>query len=297
MAGINIIDLQKNKIRYFDKAHGLKMDSALTMRFDKQGSLWIASFNGDINVLDIKKSTIKSIKEAQFPGAQVLGLTEDNKGKVWIGSIFNGIKIIDPKNNTIKSIKQRDGLSGSQVICLTPDNRGQMWIGTDKGLNMVNGSNAVVEHVGKERVNILMEDERGLIWDQLFDHGIDVIDRKIKSVRHLGAGQGLGNDSVVQTRFGKGKVYMATYNGLDIIDSSKSTITHIGERQGLSSKISLDVLEDKIGRVWIMGTNGLSVYDPKTGKLKDINNADLGNNIGNIATDPQGRIWLTKKFQ
>ena len=61
-----------------------------------------------------------------------------------------------------------------------------MWIATGSGLNMVSDNEAVVDHIGKDSINALTEDGRGLIWKASL-HGIDILDRKKMTSRHLGS--------------------------------------------------------------------------------------------------------------
>ena len=202
---------------------------------------------------------------------------------------------MDLEKRMAKALKKSDGLNGDFVYNIIQDNQGQVWIGTTTGLNMISNNKTVIERIGKAKVSYLLEDKRGLIWDDIDNKGIDIIDRKNKTVGHLGALQGLSNDTTQHITEINGELFIATRTGLDIIDSSMTTITHIGNKQGLNSIITeAGIATDKAGRIWFGERDGLCVYDPKTSTVKHVGKG-LGYgyyDIINIQTDAKGQIWL-----
>jgi len=295
--GVNMIDLKNKKIKYLDKAHGLKSDSAITVLCDRSGRVWIGLIGGALNVLDIQKNSIQAIREVQGRYAITFSFLQDNQGRVWTGENGNGLEIIDLEKRMARALKKSDGLNGNFIYNIIQDNQGQVWIATTTGLNMISNNKAVVERIGKAKVSYLVEDKQGLIWDNIDNKGIDIIDRKNKTVRHLGVLQGLSNDTTQHVTEINGKLFIATSTGLDIIDSSMTTITHIGNEQGLNSTLTeAGIVTDKTGRIWFGERDGLCVYDPKTSTVKHVGKG-LGYSdydIINIKTDAKGQIWLNR---
>jgi len=293
--GVNMIDLKNKKIKYLDKANGLKSDSLTSVLCDQSGRVWIGLYGGLVNVLDIQKNSIQTIREAQAPKANISSFLQDNRGRVWIGEFNNAVTLIDPERQLARTLKKSDSLNSDQIVRLNQDSRGQVWIGTERGLNMISNNKAVIEHIGKARVDVLIEDKQGLAWDDLFN-GIDIIDRKNKTARHLGVLQGLGNDTVIRINEINDKLFIVTYGGLDIIDPLRTTITHIGKDQGLNSMFLNGIAADKMGQIWMTERGGLCIYDPKTSTVKHIGKAIGYSNFfaNNIQTDAKGNIWLNR---
>jgi len=293
---LGMIDPSGKKIKYLTSANGFKTDSICNMIFDRKGRLWIGYLNGMLNILNFKRNTVQTIKETQRPGTFILSLLEDNRGRMWVataGTAKSGLEIIDPENRTARNLKKIDGLNSDFCFNVTMDNQQQVWIGTNGGLNMISDNNTVIERIGKAQVNFLVTDAEGLAWDEIVNNGIDIIDRKNKTIRHLGALQGLSNDTIGMVNEIDGKIFIPTNDGLNIIDPRGKTITYIGEQQGLKGRLQQTMVRDRAGRIWLCEKAGLCVYDPKAGTVKHIGKAQ-GVKEGDfdiIEIDPKGRIW------
>jgi len=296
--GLKMIDLNKKKIRFLNKASGLRSDTVTSLLFDRDGRLWLGLYGGALNVLDPQKGVIQTIKEAQHSKTWIHSLLQDKLGKVWVGTGragANGLEIIDPEKRTAMNLNEDEGLNGNDVSRLKQDSQGQVWIGTlDGGLNMISNNSAVIERIGKARVNFLAEDKRGLEWDMTFSNGIDIIDRKNKTVRHLGVKQGLANDTTGLVSDIDGKMFILSFSGLDIVDPIEKTMSRIGKAQGFDGRANQGLTADRSGRIWIPEPGGIAVFDPKNNTIKHIGKAEYldNNSVDIIQTDAKGQIWV-----
>jgi len=296
---LEMIDPMGKKIKYLTSTNGFKSDSIINMIFDRTGRLWVAHLSGMLNILDFKKNIVQTIKEIQRPKTFILSLLPDNQGRMWVattgaaGAAKTGLEIIDPQSRTAKNLKKINGLKGDIFFDITQDNQDQVWIAAPDGANVISINSTVIERIGKAQVNYLVADADGLVWDEAVDNGIDIIDRKNKIIRHLGALQGLSNDTIGMVNEIGGKIFIPTNSGLNIIDPPGKTITYIGKQQGLNGRLQQTTIKDKVGRIWLCEQDGLCVYDPKAGTVRHIGKAQ-GINQGDfnvIQTDAKGRIW------
>jgi signal transduction histidine kinase/streptogramin lyase len=289
--GLNIVDLKNKKIKHLDQAHGLNSDRINNVLCDSTGRLWIGIFGGMINVIDLQKNSIQTIREAQSaaPRMLMISLSQDRKGRIWIGTGANGVTIIDPEKRNVIHLKNNNGLASNDVYDISHDNGGQAWIGAGSGLNMISSNETIIERIGKDSINNLMEDQHGLIW-QATNHGVDILDRKKRTRRHLGIKQGLTNDVVHFIKETRDGVFISTDSSLEILDTLRKTIAH------LSSSYS-NILFDKAGRVWYLdGTEtGINLYDPKGKTIKHFGKDELqlDRYIWFMCMDGRGRIWLS----
>lgn len=289
--GVNIVDLKNKKIKHLDQAHGLNSDRINNILCDSTGRLWLGIYGGLINVIDLQKNSIQTIREMQSaaPRMNMISVSQDNKGRIWIGTGANGVAIIDPEKRSVIHLKNNNGLVSNDVYDISHDNGGQAWIGAGSGLNMISGNETIIERIGKDSTNNLMEDQQGLIW-QATNHGVDILDRKRRTKRHLGIKQGLANDVVRFIKETRDGVFISTDSSLEILDTLRKTITH------LSSSYS-NILFDKVGRVWYLdGTEkGINLYDPKGKTIKHFGKDELqlDRYIWFMCMDARGRIWLS----
>lgn len=291
LQGVSIIDPGRKKIKQLNKSDGLGSDTVDNILFDQSGRLWLAENDGVMKVLDMQKKTIETIREAQHPKTWIRSLLQDKKGRMWVGVQGRGLEIVDPEKRMAMNLSKGRGLNSDFIYNVNQDSQGQVWI-ANNGLNMISNNNTVIEHIGKARVNVLEEDKTGLEWDIIYYNGIDLIDRKNKTARHLGAKQGLSNDTVNDVNEINGKFYIPGNGGLDILDPIEKTITHIGKEQGFAGKPS-EIAADRQGRIWLCGNNELFTYDPKNNTAKHIGKAEgLDGDMENMLRDTKGHIWI-----
>ncbi len=302
--GINIVDLKNKRIRHLDKINGLRSDSVGSIIYDHKGRIWLAMYGGTVNVVDLQKDSIQTINEAQLPLHTVFWslLLQDNEGKIWIG--VDGLTIIDPDKRTVKYLKENNGLVSHFLSSIIQDSRGQVWIGTPYGLNMVSNNNAVIDHIGKEYVAGLTEDQQGYIWQTALGHGVDILNQKKETSRHLGVKEGLATDNTNDIKAINRSIIISTDSGLEIVDTGRKTITYMGGKQGLDSNTTAtysinDFTADEAGRLWIgeYFGGGLEVYDPQNKTLKRLGKVPwlIDKNIYNTCIDKQGQIWVSTR--
>jgi signal transduction histidine kinase/ligand-binding sensor domain-containing protein len=292
--GLNILDLKNKKIKHLDQAHGLSSDRVNNVFRDSTGRLWAGIYGGLINVIDVQKNSIQTISEAQSPAPRmnVISLTQDDKGRIWIGTGANGVTIIDPAKRGVIHLKKNNGLIANDVYDIKHDSRGQTWIGTGSGLNMISDDRYLAENIGKDTTTNLIEDGHGLIW-QATSQGVNILNLKKRTSRHLGIKQGLANEFVHFIRQAGERFFISTDSSLEILDTAGKTITH------LKSSYS-NILFDKTSRVWYLdGTErGINLYDPKNKTIKHFGKDELqlDDYIYFMCLDGQGRIWLSDSY-
>lgn len=113
---------------------------------DREGNIWVATYNGGINIL-VKQAdgSFKVFNKdnalRQYPKEayqKIRTLTLDGQGNVWAGTT-DGLLIMQMKHNkfhvTPVEYSQDEGaaMESTDIICLATDHKGSVWIGTNGG--------------------------------------------------------------------------------------------------------------------------------------------------------------------
>src|SRR5690606_21953278 len=114
---------------------------------DSEGKLWIATWEGGVNVLDPETQRFTNYRK-RGKGTDKLSsdfiecILIDSKDNAWIGTATNGIDFLDRKSNRIKhyTFIKNDSLtvSSNNISAIYEDSKKNIWIGTSNGLNLLN---------------------------------------------------------------------------------------------------------------------------------------------------------------
>lgn len=291
--GLNRLDAEEEKkgnfsfIHYYNRPFDSKSLSSNEIKIiyrDRQGILWIGTWGGGINILDLEKKKFRHyIHDPDNPRSLnsnvIYALYEDARGILWIGT-DKGLNRMDPRTNTFILYAPHPGQPGSlshhQIQVITEgrvgESKGKLWIGTyGGGLNQFDPKTEIFTHyqhqdkqadsLTNDYILAVHEDQAGILW--------------------IGTEEG----------------------GLDKFDPAKDVFTHYKHDPHLPTSISDDyvnvIYEDPAGILWI-GTDqgGLNRFDRKTGKFiqykSDANNLNsLSNNsVLSIYQDPKRVLWV-----
>jgi len=115
----------------------------MTPSADKNGDLWIGTFDGGVNRLDQKTGVFTRYRhDSQNPQSlnnnAVYSIYAEANGFIWIGTFGSGLNRLDPNTGQAIHYTDRDGLPDNFVKSILPDANGNLWLGTDKGLSRFN---------------------------------------------------------------------------------------------------------------------------------------------------------------
>jgi signal transduction histidine kinase/ligand-binding sensor domain-containing protein len=302
--GINIIDLDKGKIKYLDKTNGLSDDTLVEVR-DYNGNGFItAGFHGALIKVDIDRSAIVNYGQTQGfkieDNIYIRKIFRDRQGNIWICDFGRkrpgfGIEIVDPIRGAIKYINNAEGLGADHIADMTEDRNGQVWVGTKSGLNIIPATNNSLKHIGKDDITTLAEDTHGNIWIGVIGSGIKILDTISGVAKIFNASSGLSSDAINNMDNFNGSIFIETAGGLDMVDSSFSTIDHIGKAQGLAKDTVGHAFKDREGRIWIAGRVGFDMVNMQKDKMFHIGAAQSlkMNTVDYVRQDGEDNLWIS----
>ncbi|MCM5529339.1 two-component regulator propeller domain-containing protein [Parasegetibacter sp. NRK P23] len=221
-------------------------------------------------------------------GLTILALEMAGNNKLWVGTYTDGIYRYDPANGTHQHYSKGEGpgnLTSDNIFCLLEDRRGNIWVGTNGGgINIIPPSGPITRFLHdpeKENdparpasrfIRAFEEDKAGRIWIGTYGAGISVVDPAGGNPRYYTkANSRLPGDYILSIlEDSQGNVWAGTGgNGVGLLKKGAGTFETLSEKDGLANGMVYKIIEDQSGKIWISTNNGLSCYDPATGRFKN----------------------------
>ncbi len=229
---------------------------------DKEGGIWIGTYFGGINYLNVSLLPVEffypDIHHGMLSGMAVSQFCEDSDGNLWIATEDGGVNYLEVKTRRITQPIQTS-YHNTHALLLDGHN---LWIGT-------------------------------------FSRGIDVYDTRTGKMLNYRMDptdpQTLNDDcifSLYKTR--NGDIYAGTPVGLNRYDRQTNRFERIPEASGFI----YDIKEDEAGNLWIAGT-GVIRFDPSKKSwihydtLKEKTDPITGSKLTSAYIDNQKRLFFT----
>ncbi|MEL7312683.1 MAG: EAL domain-containing protein [Pseudomonadota bacterium] len=287
---------------------------------DSQGFLWFGTESG-LNRYD-GAEVIQYVAERGNDQALaddfVWDIEEDRDGRIWIATDSGGVAMFDPKTEQFDVFRHdpsdSNSIRSNAVRSLAIEGN-TVWIGTrNDGVSSLDTGTMVFTHWSAQSELGVPDDAR--VFDISFDDD---------AVQWVATNQGLyrydantrqstvysstadsdlqlSDDSVVSIAHGSdGTTWVGTIEGGLNAISADGEIQHYRSGEGatdLPSNYVRDLLEDSDGRLWVATTQGLSLFDRRTGTFITYRaDPDKATSLGNDHTlvlqqDHSGMLWV-----
>lgn len=314
--GLNRIDLENHnngiiKIEK-DDVKGLTSNRISQVAQTIDGSIWIATFGGGINIVQNTKSrfnnTLFNVDQEMLIGLDIVQLQVDSKNNIWIGTLTKGILVFDEKGNYLSKIsniinerKKNDCLSNQSLHFYN----GKMYYGFDSKnlyyleyLDKMQNSEFKLKKFQFASVNIDVNDIYFSPNEQLW---------LLSSTGAYLVSNGQIVDSVITnnpvqivTSDYRGRIWIGTFgDGLYIYNPQESNYQHFIHVQTDSNSICGDeityLFEDNSGIMWV-GTldGGLCYYNRNNNVfLHHLDNNDLiSSSVHSIIEGDDENLWI-----
>ncbi|NOX19262.1 MAG: hypothetical protein GXO87_13395 [Chlorobi bacterium] len=314
-----------------NEPNSLSNNDVRNLLVDRSGNLWIGTEHGGLNILNLKTEKFTRYREGADDGSHLINdtitsLYQDQSGIIWIGT-YKGINRFNPKTGYISRFgfapADRNSLNDACVWSITEDLSGNFWFGAEVGFGLYKyepKSNRTIRFQNDSGLPYILrygaitsvyKDRTGLLWFGAWNGGIYKYNPLTEQFGHVLINSKVPQGSLetwVNTMLEdhSGNLWIGTETG-----EMKKLLPNFqrgGERifktykknnqktVGLYNNSISVIREDKNGKFWI-GTNknGLSIFDPKTGRF-DYFNPDpkvfYVQVIQSLYIDRSGVIWI-----
>lgn len=112
-------------------------DIVLSVQSDRQGNLWLGTFQGGLIKVDRRTDDITQYRKSDgLPNDVIYGILEDDQGYLWLSTV-RGVSRLDPKTKSFRNFDITDGLQSYEFNegAYFKSTSGEIFFGGINGLN------------------------------------------------------------------------------------------------------------------------------------------------------------------
>ncbi len=223
----------------------------------------------------------------------------DNTGKIWFGGGNNGdygLDCYDPHTGKTtyyrNNKKDSTSLSNNDINFIYQDHLGNIWVGTNGGgickldpetgkfirypyirNNLFNRNNHGA--LDDDQAYYIFEDNKGTLWVGTNTGSLNLFNRKTGTfTSYLGIAPGFY--TILSIKEGpQNDLWVATYDGgVFRFDPRTTRVERFTEKNGLLYNGAFAILRDSRNNLWLPSFRGISIFNPKTCKVRNLTGAD-----------------------
>ncbi len=322
--GLNKYDGYTFKVyRSNSKVKGaLSNSNIITTYIDKNGTLYVGTDNGGVNIYDSKQDTFTVYKHnpkdnQSLSSNRVTCFFEDSKAVFYVGTEDGGLNIFDRKTKKFKSVyKGYNQLICNVIRAIKEDKEGNLWIGADCGITVINKYRNAFTHyahtnnpnsLSTDVIRTIFVDSEGSIWVGTAFGGLNLFNKKNKSFIHFYHNKNDPNSllgdyvpKICETK--DGMIWVATNYGISVFNKKNNTFTNYQnapfDYDSLIDNGLNTIYADNEDNIWVGSIAGLSIKESITSKFPCISYnpgipAGLGSReVFSIYQDSKNRVWV-----
>jgi len=303
-----------------DKDASLINNNIRTIFEDRQGNLWIVSYQGGINILPNKHKKFTNYSfdnNTKYTSNIITAIETDTKDNIWVGTDGGGLKYVDRTHNVIKNYypNEPNGILSDKVVMSLLLDKYNLWIGTYlKGIavyNLKSKKTQYFENTSKENslsnnfISYFLKTSQGDMWIGTNGGGIDKFNSKTKLFTNFKHSDKTDEPSLVNDNVNtiaednNGRLWIGTYWGLSVFDPLNGMflkyMRNENDKESLSNNTIITIKITLQNEIWLGTRNGLNKFIPARNSFKSFSLSDglSGNVINSIEEDKHGNLWLS----
>ena len=279
--------------------------------FDRDQTMWIATYGGGVNVYSSSTNRFYKINHEPYNENSLKNNTaraflETKNGNLWFGT-KKGISIYNRKKDKWEHILQSQNKNEDIIVltlCQSKD--GSVWAGTyNKGLFKINPLNLTYEKVaktnnagkavGSDYIYSIIEDKKGQIWAGGIIGNLIVYNTQTKKSREIP----LTNVKAIK-QSSWGTIYVGTTEGLYIIDEETYEVDRPRPYSILLNQNRIfsifEGTDSNKKQLWLGTEGGGMIFwdiDKKAMQVYSTEDGLPSNFIYGIETDQNNHLWIS----
>jgi diguanylate cyclase (GGDEF)-like protein len=286
--------------------------------------LWIGTYGGGINVVDLNSRKIIGHLRADPSVPSSIGTNEigpliaDRSGLLWVGTWGEGLQTFNTRNHAFRMIHPssigKGGLSFADVLSLMVAQDGIVWVGTaGNGIDLLDMNSGVIGGIRAEKdssgsltdssITALTQSADGTVWVGTRQGGLFRRDPGSKHFRHYTSDNGLIDNYIHRMLVERdGEIWIGTSGGLNRFDPRGEIFSTIATQSNPDTPFTEQIdalIRDSAGNLWIGAESGLYVLAGGAERLQRIAHDPndpkslSGNDVNALMIDHAGMLWIS----
>lgn len=291
---VSIINPVTSTYKNLTRKNGLSDSLAFEIVQDSEKRIWITTYSGGVNIIDLKSGKIKYLDKSNGLSSNSLsGITASKDGRVLLGN-DNGFDMVDIKKGTVKYFEKGQGLQPSYTLGLTTDSTGQVWRHTVSGVEVVDMNKGSFRQINtkdglsNDAVASIIEDQQNRLWIST-TAGMNMLEQYGKTTTALSK-----NNIVSLMEDALGNVWVAKADGIGIINPQRTRMRLLTQANGLADNFVQSFTRSN-GNIIVATNSGFNIIDPvrKTIYTAGKKEGFTKDTVYSIFKDNKANIWFT----
>lgn len=323
--GLFVMNQTDQKIRRYTfspaNPDGISSNTIFTLLTSPEGSVWIGTNKGGVNVIHPQSSRLKIIEDERISPIlsefQIMSVMQDKQGWLWFGT--DGSGIIAPSRDfqnikVLKDIVPWIGQTGLAIKSIFEDSKQNLYFGSyGNGMAMLNSNRNKFLHfehhpdkpsLSQNDVWDFAEDEHGMIWIATLNGGLNLFNPQtltFETIRGLSDSARRMMTNILSLEYDQinQKLWIATTKGLFLIELQNNlyelTRPAIPQTHPLHFAEIKTLYLDKENTIWA-GTRSFGAFrfDSQTGIIEPvgIEQGLRSNTIASVTEDQSNNVWI-----
>jgi signal transduction histidine kinase/DNA-binding NarL/FixJ family response regulator len=274
---------------------------------DKNGNIWVNTWEGGINKYNNTQNTFKTYKLYNTITKSIdrfgWRIFEDKTGKIWASSYNGGLYYYNPSADAFELFDN----SLKSILCFAEDGYGNLWVGTPTSIVKIDKLHKKnISYLIGYAVRSIHEDVKHQIWVATEGTGLLKFNPQTRTIQKFTVENGLPNNSVLNILEDKNYcLWVSTYSGISRFNIATKKFNSYTKADGLqSNQFNYNAALEASNHEFIFGgINGFNTFDPlkaddePNGTLFKVNldgirvnNADINKNPNYITQRKLNRI-------
>ena len=292
--GVTKIQKYYSKFNYINhrSSGNLKLNDDVVWSIfkDSRENLWVGTYRGGVNVLNLSTKQSKIFKlttdqKDHLPDRHIRSFSEDKFGNIWIGTYSSGLYRVNSTESKVDNFRNQpdvqNSLTANQVLDIYVESEKTIWVATFGGglnkLTFTQNSSGNPEFtsfrhnpddpnsISDDRVYTILKDSKNNFWIATYGGGLNKFNDKSGEFKVLFNDYDkvkLSDKILSLHESADGLIWIGSSGGgLYQFNSETAEIINYSVSHGLSSTVIYGILEDNKHNLWLSTDDGIFLFD------------------------------------